>query len=400
MKSHKRAMVVFLLFLSLVFTYIVPSILAQGGNGNQYMGGQENSSGNQQQGPPDNTTTTGGYGGKQSGGHNQNNSGQQRDNAQNSSGGHQYRYRYQRRYTVIDGANNYTRMRSPCQENNTKESFEIFFSIDNAPTVQLSYIPTLNATSGQRQFSLIVEQLIEYMDMDTNGKYDGNDVILSSFNLSNIPFTNISYTNSTSSDGKSITRIETHTPDGIFSIELDFVNERTSYFNTTITSKEVKIDFKIINYPFVDQTSQLALITQVKTPFMINPEQTTYDEQQGFATHESGLNISSGNHGGFLTWANEVNVDNTSYPVNVAVVSETDQTFMGPNEDTSTHTQVIFSYPHGASIIHDPKIGIIDLIQTIVPAIVNIEYLSGIYVIACLASAIIFYGIIRIRKKH
>jgi hypothetical protein len=401
MKQQKRTtVIIFLLLISLVLTCFAPLVSAQGGNGNQYMGGQGNSSGTQQQGPPDTTTDTGGFGGKQGGGYNQNDSGQQGGYHQNSSDGHQYRYRYQRRYTIMDGASNYTRIRSQCQENTSKEAFEIFFTIDTAPTLQLSYIPTVNATSGQRQFSLIVEQLVEYHDKNSNGKYDQNEDILSSLNMSNITFTNITYTNSTASDGKTVTRIETHTPDSIFSIDIYFVNERTLYLNSTLTSKEIKIDFKITNYPFMNQTSQLALITQVKTPFMINPEQTTYDEQQGFAAQESGLNISSANHSSFFTWANEVIVDNTSYPVNVTVLSETQQTFMGNTEEISTSTQVIFSYPHGKSIIHDPKIGIADLLQSLVPSAMQLEYLSVIYVVACLVSGIIFYGVIRYRKTQ
>jgi hypothetical protein len=399
MKTQKRTSVVFLLIFSLVFTFLGPLVSAQGGNGNQYMGGQGNSSGNPQQGSPDTTNNTGNYGGKQGGGHNQNSS-DQGGNNQNSSDGQQYRHQYQRRYSIMDGAGNYTRIRSQCRDNTTKEAFEIFFTIDNAPTLQLSYISSLNATSGQRQFSLIVEQLIEYADTNTNGKYDHNDVILSSLNMSDITFTNITYTNSTTPDSKIVTQIETHTPDNRFSIEIYFVSEKTSYLNNTITAKEVKIDFKITDYPFVNQTSQLALITQVETPFAILPEQTTYDEQHGTAIQESGVNISSANHSGFFTWANDVIVDNETYPVNVTVFSETEETFTGNNQEATSHTQIIFSYPRGERIIHDPKIGVIDLLQNIVPSVVQFEYLSVIYLLACLVSGVIFYGVVRFRKKQ
>ena len=178
--------------------------------------------------------------------------------------------------------------------------------------------------------------------------------------MSNVTFTNITYTNSTTPDGKTITIIETHTPNNLFTIIIYLVSERTSFLNSIITPKEIKIDFSIIDYPFVNQTSQLALITQVETPFTITPEQNTYDEEQGTATQESGLNISSANHSGFFTWANDAIVDNTTYPVNVTVLSQTEQTFTGDNQETYTQTQVIFSYPRGESIIHDPKIGVIE----------------------------------------
>jgi len=85
--------------------------------------------------------------------------------------------------------------------------------------------------------------------------------------------------------------------------------------------------------------------------------------------------------------------------VNVTVLSETEQTFMENTQETVTQTQVIFSYPRGEIISHDPKIGVLDILQGIVPSVLQFEYLSAIYLITCVISAIVFYGVIRYRKK-
>lgn len=300
----------------------------------------------------------------------------------------------------MEGAANYTRIRAQCRQNVTEEAFEIFFTIDTAPTLQLSYIPNLNASRGQHHFNLVVEQLIEYSDENTNGKYDDADVVVSSLVMSNTTFSNITYTNSTTPSGKTVTIIETHTLDNLFSIIIYLVSERTVFLNNTITHKEIKIDFKIINYPFTNQSSRLALITQVDTPFAISSEHNTYDEAQGTATQESGLNISSANHSGFFTWANNVMVDNITYPVSVTAISKKEQTFSGDNQDTYSQTQVIFSYPRGEVIVHDPKIGIVDLLEGIVPSVLQFEYLSVIYLVTCVISGIVFYGIVHLRKNR
>lgn len=401
MKPQKRTLVVFLLLISLIIVSIAPVNSASGDNGMQNIYGQGNYSGTQQQGSPDVTNPMGGPGGQQGEGHNQNGSGQQGDHDQNSSaGGGQYRHRYQNRFTIIDGAGNYTRLRSQCRNNAIQEAFEIYFTIDNTPTLELTYIPTLNASVGQRHFSLIIEQLIEFNDINANGKYDHNDIVRSSLLMSNVTFTNITYTNRTTSDGKTFTFVETHTLDGLFAIVLYLVSERITVSNTTLTQKEIKIDFRINNYPFVNQSSQLALVTQVETPFMVTPEQNTYNEKQGTATQESGLNISSANRSGFFTWANEVIVDNITYPVNVTVISETEQTFTGDDTETFTQTQVIFSYPRGERIIHDPKIGVIEYLGGILPSVLQSEYFFLIYLFACLTSGIVFYGIVYYRKKR
>lgn len=400
MKTLERTLIVFLLMVCIVGTSAAPVGVAFEGSGNQYMKGQGNSTGNPQQGPPDDSGPNGGFGGQPGGGNNQNGSGQQAGGNESCSGGYQYRHRYQRRYTILEGAENYTRIRSQCRNNRTDEAFEIFFTNDAAPTLELSYIPGLNASTGERHFILEIDQLIEYTDSNANGKYDHNDVIQSSLALSNTTFTNITYTNSTTPDGKTITMIETHTIDNLFSIIIYLASERTSFVNTIITQKEIKIDFKIIGYPFENQTSQLALVTQIETPNLVTPEQNTYHEQQGIATQESGLNISSESRSGFFTWANTATVDDITSPVNVTVISRTEQTFTDETQETSTQSQVIFSYPRGETIIHDPKIGVIELLGGVLPSVLQFEYLSIIYLLACLVSGIVFYGIVYYRKRR
>ena len=198
MKTQKNVIVVFLLIISVIFTYLTPLVFAEGDPSDPSNSGLGDPSDNQQQGSGNNTGQMGGPGGNQTGGNNQNNSGQMggpggnQTGGQNQSGpgepgygngnntaGDQHQYQYQRQYMNIDGTGNCTRIRSQYRNNNTEETFEIFFNIDNAPTLQLSYIPNLNATTSQHHFSLIIEQLIEYNDMNANGKYDHNDVIVS-----------------------------------------------------------------------------------------------------------------------------------------------------------------------------------------------------------------------------
>lgn len=378
-------MAVLLLIISVFFTYFTPLVFAEEGPGpgNQNQGGTGGSSGNQQQGPANNTNQMG-PGGNQTGGQNQSGPGGPGYGNENNTTGGQHRYRYQKQYMNIDGEGNCTRIRSQYRNNNTEEPFEIFFTIDNAPTLQLSY----NATAMLHHFCLIIEQLIEYNDINENGKYDRNDVIASTLFMSNITFTNITYSNSTTPEGKTITLLETHTPDNLFSIVIYVTSEQTSLFNTIISPEEIKIDFNIFRYPFVNETSQLALITHIETPYSITSEQNTSDEKQGKATQESGLNISSGSHRGFFSWANGATIDNISRPVNVTVLTEIEQTFTGNTQETMTHTQVIFSYPRGEIISHDPKIGVLDILQDILPSVLQFEYLSAIYLITCVISAI------------
>jgi len=400
MKNQIRTTVVSLLIIAVFFTYITPFVVAEVEAGDPSKTDPGGPSDNQQQGMGNNTGHMGGPGGNQTGDQNQSGPGEPGYGDKNETTKDHNQYNYQTREMTIIGEGNSTRIRSQYRNNNTEETFEFYFNIDNAPLLQLSYIPTSQAFFQLPHFSLVIEQLLEYIDINANGKYDRNDVVLSTLVMSNATFANITYTNSTTPEGKTITILETHTLDTLFSIVIYVAREHTSLFNTILTPEEIKIDFNIVGYPFVNQTSQLALITVVETPFSITPEQTTSDEQKGRANQESGLNISSGAHRGFFSWANGATIDNLSRPVNVTVLTETEQTFTGDTQETMTQTQVIFSYPRGDVISHDPKIGVLDILQDIFPAVLQFEYLSALYVIACIVSATVFYGVIRFRKRH
>jgi len=109
MKTQKNTLVVFLLIISVIFTYFSPLVFAAEGPGNQNESGQGDSSGAHHQGSPNATGQMGGPGRNQTGGQNQ--SGPGYGNGNNTAGA-QHRYQYQRQYMNINGTGNCTRVRS------------------------------------------------------------------------------------------------------------------------------------------------------------------------------------------------------------------------------------------------------------------------------------------------
>lgn len=394
MTSQKRSIIVGFLILSLGFSLLSPLVGAADSISDQQSnppGGQSQGPGNPGQGgPPDEN---------QSGGNSQNGSGQGGPGNQTNTSGQKPRYQYQTRKMNIEGEGNCTRIRSQYRQNATEESFEIFFSIDNAPSFELFFLSDQNSGAARHHFSLVVEQLIEYVDANLNGGYDSFDVVVSTVDFSNVSFSNITYENITTSEGNRVTIITTHTLNDLFIISIYIADSNTSYLNATITPQEIKFDFKIHQYPYVNQSSQLALRTYIKTPFSVIAQQNTYANQQRLASQESRLNISSAMNFGFFSWVPEAIVDSIQRPVNVSVVSQTQQTFSSENQSSYTQAEVVFSYARGESILHDPKIGVVSILGPLLPSIIPMEYLSAVYLIACIISAVVFYGIIYFRKK-
>ncbi len=398
MKSQKRSIIVGFLILSLGFSLLSPLVGAADSVSDQ----QSNPPGGPSQGQPQGPGTPD-QGGppdeNQSGGNSQNGSGQGGSGNQTNTGGQKPRYRYQTREMNIQGEGNYTRIRSQYRQNTTEKSFEVFFSIDKAPSFELSFLSDQNDGAARHHFSLVVEQLIEYVDANLNGRYDSFDVVVSTVEFSNVSFSNITYENISTSKGNTVTIIKTHTLDDLFTIIIYIADSNTSYLNATITPQEIKFDFKIHLYPYVNQSSQLALRTGVKTPFSVIAQQSAFAEQQRQASQEGRLNISSTTNFGFFSWVPDAIVDTVQTPVNVSVVSQTQQTFASNNQSSYTQAEVVFSYARGESILHDPKIGVVSILGPLLPTVIPLEYLSAVYLIACIISAVVFYGIIYFRKK-
>jgi len=415
---NKKYQLKIIIFIILLFTStLVPPNLVYaedandgygpGGNGpnnNTSEGGDSN----QQQNDQSNQNQTKNQENNQQPGPNQNGSdGRNQTGDGNQNKQWRYQYRNQKGTMNMTCESNRTRIRLQYRQNNTEETFEFMFNIDNIPTLTLSFIPNLNTTVNRPHFHLYIEKIIEYYDTNNNGRYDRNDLIASSLSFSNMTFTDIHYTNTTSSDGDIIYIMETHTIDNIFALTIYIVTNETSLYNNIITPEEMKIDFIITNYSFSNQTTQLALVTQLETHYQHNFEEQSYDENRYTATNERQMNVSSQNHTGFFSWSNQVNVDSKNQPVNVTILSETGLTNQYYDKEPASKTEIIFSYPQGLNIIHDPKIGV-NLLGSIFPSIITdgeltmaeLFNLITIYIIFCGIAAILFIGVIYIRKRR
>jgi hypothetical protein len=252
-----------------------------------------------------------------------------------------------------------------------------------------------------------MEKILEYYDTNKNGRYDIDDLTASSLSLSDVGFSNISYANTTSLDGSIIHIIETRSLDNMFALKLFVVTNETSINNNMITPEEVKIDFIISNYNFTNQTTQLALVAILETRNRHNLEQVTSDERRKTAVDESGINITSKNQGGFFSWSNKVDVDDNDYQVNVTILSETGIYNTSDSDESKTITEIIFSYPQGDSIIHDPKIGV-NLLAGIIPSIIPSGELTSselinlilTYAVCCAIAAVLFISVVHLRKRR
>jgi hypothetical protein len=329
------------------------------------------------------------------------NQNQEKNQHQNQNGsGNKKRYQY--RELNCTGEHNRSRIRSQWNQNNTLDAFEINFITDPIPTLTLDYQPTADPQNIQLTFTITIEKIIEFTDENSNNRYDPSDTTESTYNFKNNNFTAIEYNTINQTTNDSLLLMKTQTTDTLFTMELAIANNFTQFNNQYLTPAEMKIDFTIQNYSYQKNTTNLALFIIITTEHNLTIQQESFDEKQGYAKNESALNISSNKYTGFFSWINNVLVDGTLQPVYANYLKEEFTT-----DQTKEHIQYLsFTYPQGTTIIHDPKIGVISqsFITTTENGLNLIDNLLGInvylsYILSVILAAILFIGIITIRKR-
>ncbi len=331
----------------------------------------------------------------------QQNQNQMGGNQSNDGYGHQQK---QHRYRKMNCTGDHKRclIRSQWRLNNSIDAFEIEFTIDPEPVMILYYMPDGNASNVQLTFKITLKKLVEFADLNNNGRFDYSDSEISTYAFENVNFTNITYSNETLISGETVLTVETQTFDNVFEIKMYISDNFTSFNKQVLSPSEMKIDFQINQYPFLENNTPLALIMEITTNHNLSIEAESFDEKQGYAFNESTVNISSLHYSGFLSWSNTVSVDGINKSIRASILEEE---YPGM-EGVEIIRFISFSYPHGAEIIHDPKIGVVSQSFNLA-ALNNVQLINIItdlnvyytYIISCVLAIIIFIGILSLRKR-
>jgi hypothetical protein len=294
------------------------------------------------------------------------------------------------------------RIRSQWNLNNTTDAFEISFTSDPEPSLKLDYMPSGNESDIQLSFEIILNKIVEFIDVNNNSKYDQSDEISSTYKFNLINFTDLIYYNESILSGEYIIRAGTHTMDNIFSIDMLISDNFTPCFKQIISPSEMKIDFVIQNYPYVNNNTHLALLMEIVTDHDLNIEEESFDEKKGFASNETAVNISSMNYYGFFSWLNMANIDGVNQSIHASIFKE--ENFGSSGLDVVKYLSI--SYPRGDQIIHDPKIGVVSQsflsssLANIALGETGIELSIFIsYILSCTIAILLFIGIITLRKR-
>ena len=203
------------------------------------------------------------------------------------------------------------------------------------------------------QFRIQFTALVEFRDMNGNNAFDiQSDEVISRIDLSGSDGIN-KYNSITSrnieTDQGTYSVTETTSLDGHFGLKVYTSNDDMTLGNTPIGQNKMKFDLEIMDYPFEEADTQVALVGGMVHDKKMNQMRYRNTNTIG-GNGSSGFDITDGsgrNRGGF-SWLENATVDGVDTNVRTTFFKEGSE-FVG----------FAFAYDRGDNILHDPEMNII-----------------------------------------
>ena len=200
------------------------------------------------------------------------------------------------------------------------------------------------------RFEVKFQALVEFVDLNDNGVFDyENDTCIEDYGINS--FQPIIYTPINISDDSVLHYFLINTTDGVFAAHIYFPEEFVSVNGNLVAPTQIKIDIEITNYDYIEDNSQLALYTKLFSEDYYEEKEETEDEKDGNAVNEKEVFTNNEGYTGIFSWKETAMIDGIEMPV------LTNELELECEEDKIQ--RLLFNYPRGNHIYHDPKIGIV-----------------------------------------
>jgi len=220
---------------------------------------------------------------------------------------------------------------------------------DEGIVFNFNFVSDTSENETDLSFDFIISEIIEYIDTSGEGIYNQSiDEFIQKYTFEEfnpIQYSKLNISNAT------VHTLESSTHDGLFFFKLYVSSQFTLLNDTIIAPTQVKIDFKISNFDFEESNSDLALKIMFETEAEYEEKEETEDEEEGRAENESEILISSGNYSGFFSWNELALIDGLEKTVTKSDIQNEEETHL-----------FYLNYPRGNTIIHDPKIGVANIL--------------------------------------
>jgi hypothetical protein len=271
-------------------------------------------------------------------------------------------YDYEREVDV-EQADFEWKIESELKSGDNKDKFDALFKIGggNEPVIEFNYEQEAGSNETELEFIVEFVQVIEFEDDGIPGYQEGNDTIVSIYELAEIDWNPIVYSLE-EIEGVALYTATATTIDGVFTLVLKLSNnliQLNDTLNTSLGPNAIKIDVIINGYDYQGTNTYLTIQTDVKTEFEVDIEDSD-DEDNDINENEEQLLINSGKVSGFFSWVTIAEVNETSIDVITTDLLE-DQDESTPDKFEIDKTLFFtFDVQNANEIIWDPKIGVLN----------------------------------------
>ena len=254
----------------------------------------------------------------------------------------------------VDTEDNKVKIESELKYGENKDEYKVEIKGEEDLRIKYEYESEAGSEESEIELEVRFKEIVEYNDTDGDG-FNETDILathpLEDFSYTLNPFAEsdtgenlyeINATSAISEDG------------GVFKVRVLAPENFTIIYGEQNAPTTLKIDIEILNFPYTDPDSLLALKTKVEleTSASIGYMEDIDENLEGVSTTIGEYTIE-------FTWASTATVDQESdLPVG-AKIFESEFEYESDDEDAESEIELklYLLYPRGTHIIHDPKIG-------------------------------------------
>lgn len=206
-------------------------------------------------------------------------------------------------------------------------------------------------------------RIVEFVDQDGDGAFDGNETVASSWNLAedaddddgngSVDWGAVALDDAVSGNltGKKLSARASFGPNATFGLDLYVYGAFALVGNASLAPTDTKIDIIVEHYPYVRDDTRIAVIVDLKAKEELKDDARGDDEDGVFSA------VTEGNLSFRLTftWLTTATVDGVDLPVHAAVLRNQEEI---EDHEIKQVARVAIAYPRGDVIVHDPTIGV------------------------------------------
>ncbi|KKL78915.1 hypothetical protein LCGC14_2020080, partial [marine sediment metagenome] len=171
-----------------------------------------------------------------------------------------------KRNIEIDISDNEIQIESHLRSGDNIDSIQLKIQYESEGlSIQVSYQKEYNSESEtELEFGVKFPEIIEYIDNDDDGVYNSDiDSTIQILLLDQFYLVNYSLSKISGDSDLHYFRIETK--DGVFKAHIYFIEEFAIVNNSLITPNQIKINIEIVNFPYLNGNSRLALYAKLES---------------------------------------------------------------------------------------------------------------------------------------